>query len=103
MNPWVWPVLGSLWLFGCGLAGVVWKRNALVFFLSIELLLNAANLLFVAGASFWGNVEGLVWVFFVLIAAAVEVAVGLAILMQLQKVDLDQINSRDLKLGDTCE
>ena len=91
MSQWVWPLLGSLWFFGCGLAGAVWNRNALVFFLSIEILLNGANLLFVTGASFWGNVEGLIWVFFVLIAAAVEVAVGLAILMQLQKVDLDQL------------
>lgn len=97
MHEWVLPILGSLWLFGCGLAGTIWKRNALVFFLSIELLLNGANLLFVTASSFWENVEGLVWVFFVLIAAAVEVAVGLSILMRLQKVDLDQLRETQEK------
>lgn len=81
-------------MFGTGVLGVLLKRNALIFFLSIELMLNAANLLFVSFARDWGNEIGLVWVFFVLIVAAAEAAVGLAIIINLfrtkQTVDVDQ-------------
>jgi NADH-quinone oxidoreductase subunit K len=66
-------------------------------FLSIELMLNSANLLFVAFARNWGNSIGLVWVFFVLVLAAAEAAVGLAIIINLfrskQVVDVDQYNT----------
>lgn len=83
-------------MFGIGIVGVLAKRNALVFFLSIELMLNSANLLFVAFAREWGNQTGLVWVFFVLVVAAAEAAVGLAIIINLfrsrQVVDVDQYN-----------
>lgn len=86
----------SLALFSIGLIGVLAKRNALVLFLSIELMLNAANLLFVSFAYDWGNQTGLVWVFFVLVVAAAEAAVGLAIIVNLfrskQVVDIDQFN-----------
>jgi NADH-quinone oxidoreductase subunit K len=86
----------SLAMFGIGILGVLTKRNALIFFLSIELMLNAANLLFVAFARDWGNNTGLVWVFFVLVVAAAEAAVGLAITINLfrtkQVVDVDQYN-----------
>ena len=72
------------------------KRNALIIFLSIELMLNAANLLFVAFSQQWANQIGLVWVFFVLVVAAAEAAVGLAIIVTLfrtkQVVDIDQFN-----------
>jgi len=84
----------SMAMFLVGIIGVLAKRNALIFFLSIELMLNAANLLFVAFARSWGNQIGLVWVFFVLVVAAVEAAVGLAIIINLfrskQIVDVDQ-------------
>lgn len=84
----------SMSLFAIGMIGVLAKRNALVFFLSIELMLNAANLLFVAFANHWGNLTGLAWVFFVLVVAAAEAAVGLAIMINLfrskQSVDIDQ-------------
>lgn len=86
----------SLAMLAIGVVGVLAKRNALVFLLSVELMLNAANLLFVAFARHWGNVTGLVWVFFVIVVAAAEAAVGLAILINLfrakQVVDVDQYN-----------
>ncbi|MFA6916810.1 MAG: NADH-quinone oxidoreductase subunit NuoK [Parachlamydiales bacterium] len=86
----------SMALFAIGIIGVLAKRNALVLFLSIELMLNAANLLFVSFAYDWGNQTGLVWVFFVLVVAAAEAAVGLAIIINLfrskQVVDIDQFN-----------
>jgi NADH-quinone oxidoreductase subunit K len=87
----------SLAMFAIGIIGVLVKRNALILFLSIELMLNAANLLFVTFANQWGNATGLVWVFFVLVVAAAEAAVGLAIIIHLfrtkQVVDIDQYNN----------
>ena len=87
----------SLMMFTIGIIGVLIRRNTLVFFLSIELMLNAANLLFVDFAKTFGNQLGLVWVFFVLVVAAAEAAVGLAIVISQfrskQVVDLDQYNS----------
>lgn len=86
----------SMAMFAIGVIGVLTKRNTLILFLSIELMLNAANLLFVAFAREWGNQIGLVWVFFVLVVAAAEAAVGLAIIINLfrakQVVDVDQYN-----------
>lgn len=86
----------SMAMFAIGIIGVLAKRNALILFLSIEMMLNAANLLFVAFARQWGNEIGLVWVFFVLVVAAAEAAVGLAIIINLfrskQVVDIDQYN-----------
>lgn len=86
----------SMAMFAIGLIGVLAKRNALIMFLSIELMLNAANLLFVAFSRQWENQTGLVWVFFVLVVAAAEAAVGLAIIINLfrskQTVDIDQYN-----------
>jgi len=84
----------SMAMFAVGIIGVLAKRNTLIFFLSIELMLNAANLLFVAFAREWDNQTGLVWVFFVLVVAAAEAAVGLAIVINQfrnkQVVDIDQ-------------
>lgn len=87
----------SFAMFFIGIVGVLSRRNALIMFLSIELMLNAANLLFVAFSNMWENTTGLVWVFFVLVLAAAEAAVGLAIIINLfrskQVVDVDQYNS----------
>jgi NADH-quinone oxidoreductase subunit K len=87
-------VLISLAMFAIGIIGVLAKRNTLIFFLSIEMMLNAANLLFVGFANHWGNQTGLVWVFFVLVVAAAEAAVGFAIIINLfrkrEVVDIDQ-------------
>ncbi len=86
----------SFAMFAIGVIGVLAKRNALIMFLSIELMLNASNLLFVAFAREKGDTIGLVWVFFVLVLAAAEAAVGLAIIINLfrskQIVDVDQYN-----------
>lgn len=86
----------SMTMFAIGILGVITKRNALIFFLSIELMLNSANLLFVVFANRWENQTGLVWVFFVLVVAAAEAAVGLAMIINLfrwkQVVDMDQYN-----------
>jgi NADH-quinone oxidoreductase subunit K len=83
-------------MLAIGIIGVLTKRNALILFLSIEMMLNSANLLFVAFANQWGNQTGLVWVFFVLVVAAAEAAVGLAIIINLFRtkkvVDVDQYN-----------
>lgn len=95
MDIWL-MIFVSMAMFAIGIIGTLANRNALVFFLSIELMLNAANLLFVAFARHWGNQTGLVWVFFVLVVAAAEAAVGLAIIINLfrskQVVDVDQYN-----------
>lgn len=86
----------SLLLFAIGGIGLIFKRNTLVLFLSLEMMLNAANLLFVAFSDVWGNYTGQIWVFFVLIVAAAEAAVGLAIIINLfrtkEAVDVDQYN-----------
>jgi NADH-quinone oxidoreductase subunit K len=86
----------SMALFAISIIGVLINRNTLILFLSIELMLNSANLLFVGFAWQWANSIGLVWVFFVLVVAAAEAAVGLAIVINLfrsrQVVDVDQFN-----------
>ncbi len=68
-------------LFVIGAVGVLVRRNAIVIFMCIELMLNAANLAFVAFARMHGNLDGQVIAFFVMVVAAAEVVVGLAILM----------------------
>lgn len=86
----------SMALFTIGIIGVLMSRNTLILFLSIEMMLNSANLLFVAFAKEWGNQIGLIWVFFVLVVAAAEAAVGLALIIHLFRskrvVDIDQYN-----------
>ncbi len=82
-------------LFAIGVAGVLVRRNALVVFMGIELMLNAVNLTFVALAQLHG-VSGQIMVFFVMTVAAAEAAVGLAIILAIfrhtQSVDLTHIN-----------
>jgi NADH-quinone oxidoreductase subunit K len=83
-------------LFTIGVVGVLVRRNALVVFMSIELMLNAANLAFVAFARHRADTAGLVFVFFVLAVAAAEVAVGLAIIIAIFRnrgtVNVDEMN-----------
>lgn len=90
-------LLISLSMFAIGVIGILVRRNPLILFLSIELMLNAANLLFIAFASLWDNLTGLIWVIFVLVVAAAEAAVGLAIIINLFRsrrvVDVDQYNT----------
>jgi NADH-quinone oxidoreductase subunit K len=86
----------SMAMFAVGLLGVLIRRNTLIVFLSVELMLNSANLLFVGFAREWDDQTGLIWVFFVLVVAAAEAAVGLAIMISLFRarkcVDIDQFN-----------
>ncbi len=75
----------SALLFCLGLVGVVLRRNLLVIYMSLELMLNAANLALVAASRFTGNLDGQVMVFFVVTVAAAEVAVGLALIVALYR------------------
>jgi NADH-quinone oxidoreductase subunit K len=72
-------------LFALGLTGVIIRRNLLVIYMSLELMLNAANLAFVAMSRFTNNLNGQVMVFFIITVAAAEVAVGLALIVALYR------------------
>ncbi|MFY9331620.1 MAG: NADH-quinone oxidoreductase subunit NuoK [Candidatus Nanopelagicales bacterium] len=80
MNPENYIILSGL-LFTIGALGVLIRRNAIVVFMSVELMLNAANLAFVSFARINGDLDGQVVAFFVMIVAAAEVVVGLAIIV----------------------
>jgi NADH-quinone oxidoreductase subunit K len=84
-------------LFTIGVVGVLTRRNALIIFMSIELMLNAANLAFVAFGSLIQSFSGQIYVFFVIAVAAAEVAVGLALIVEIFKskrsIDVDQLSS----------
>ncbi|NDL57675.1 NADH-quinone oxidoreductase subunit NuoK [Phytoactinopolyspora mesophila] len=82
MNPTSYLVLATI-LFTIGSAGVLLRRNALVAFMSVELMLNAANLAFVTFARMHGNLDGQIVAFFVMVVAAAEVVVGLAIIVMI--------------------
>jgi len=88
-------VLSSV-LFGLGVIAFVFKRNILTVFMSIELMLNAVNLAFVAFARAHRQLDGLVFVFFVIVVAAAEAAVGLAIVIMLaqnrQSLSVERMN-----------
>lgn len=93
----LWALLAlSALLFVIGVVGVLVRRNALIIFMSIELMLNAANLAFVAFARQLNSLDGQVFVFFVMTVAAAEVAVGLAIIVNVfrlrETVFVDEIN-----------
>jgi NADH-quinone oxidoreductase subunit K len=81
--PLSWYLVLSALLFAIGTLGVLVRRNLIVIFMAIELLLNAVNLTFVAFARAHGTVDGQVIVFFVITVAAAEAAVGLAIILAL--------------------
>jgi NADH-quinone oxidoreductase subunit K len=83
-------------LFTIGALGVLIRRNAIVIFMSVELMLNAANLSFVAFSQLYDTLNGQVLVFFVITVAAAEVAVGLALIVAIfkskQSINVDEIN-----------
>lgn len=83
-------------IFTVGAVGVLVRRNALVMFMCVELMLNAVNLTFVAFSRFLGSLDGQAFVFFVMTVAAAEVAVGLAIIIALfrnrETVNVDEVN-----------
>ncbi len=89
-------VLSAL-LFTIGVIGVLVRRNAIIIFMCIELMLNAANLAFVAISRNLGETTGQVFVFFVMAVAAAEVAIGLAIIVSVfkhrQTINVDEINA----------
>jgi NADH-quinone oxidoreductase subunit K len=82
MSPMAYVQLSAV-LFTIGAVGVLLRRNSLVVFLCIELMLNAANLAFVSFSRMHGDIDGQVTAFFVLVVAACEVVVGLAIIVQI--------------------
>jgi len=83
-------------LFSIGVASFLIKRNIITIFMSIELMLNAVNLTFVTFTHIWHQINGQIFVFFVMIVAAAEAAVGLAIIIAIyrtrQTLNVDQIN-----------
>lgn len=83
-------------LFSIGIIGVLVRRNAIIIFMSIELMLNSINLSLVSFSSFLGNATGQIFVFFVMAVAAAEAAVGLAIVISLYRnkntLNIDEIN-----------
>jgi NADH-quinone oxidoreductase subunit K len=84
VNPTNYLYLSAL-LFSIGAVGVIIRRNAIVVFMCIELMLNAANLAFVTFARMNGNLEGQVIAFFTMVVAACEVVVGLAIIVSIYR------------------
>lgn len=84
-------------LFTIGTLGVLVRRNAIIIFMSVELMLNAANLAFVAFARYWQVMSGQIFVFFIMTVAAAEVAIGLALIVTIFRtkasIDVDQMNT----------
>jgi NADH-quinone oxidoreductase subunit K len=96
MVPLSWYLTLGAILFAIGVAAFLIKRNIITIFMSIELMLNAVNLTFVAFANHWHQVSGQVFVFFVMVVAAAEAAVGLAIIIAVfrtrETLNVDQVN-----------
>ena len=97
MIPVSFYIILSAILFTLGAICVLIRRNAIVIFMGIELMLNAANLAFVAFANQYQVLSGQIFVFFVMTVAAAEVAVGLALIVTIfrtkQSIDVDQLSS----------
>src|SRR5512135_2322871 len=96
MVPLSYYLILSAILFACGVVGFMIKRNIIAIFMCIELMLNAVNLAFVAFAAHWHSLSGQVFVFFVMVVAAAESAVGLAIIIAVYRTretsNVDQVN-----------
>jgi len=102
MVPLSWYLILSAILFSLGVLGFLLKRNIITIFMSIELMLNAVNLTFVAFANYWNNhhlklaLSGHIFVFFVMVVAAAEAAVGLAIIIAVfrtrETLNVDRVN-----------
>jgi NADH-quinone oxidoreductase subunit K len=94
------PLTHYLWLsavlFSIGVVGVLYRRNGIIIFMCIELMLNAVNILLVAFSAYRGDASGQVFVFFIMAVAAAEVAVGLAILIlmyrNIRSIDINILN-----------
>ncbi len=94
--PLSWYLILASLLFACGVAGFLFKRNIITIFMSIELMLNAVNLTFVAFAVKWQVLSGQIFTFFVMVVAAAEAAVGLAIIIAVfrtrETLNVDRVN-----------
>jgi len=94
--PIAWYLVLSAALFSLGVCGFLIKRNIITVFMSIELMLNGVNLAFIAFANRWHQVDGQIFVFFVMVVAAAEAAVGLAIIIAVFRsrntLNVDQID-----------
>jgi NADH-quinone oxidoreductase subunit K len=94
--PTSWFLILSAILFTIGVMGVLTRRNGITIFMSIELMVNAVNLTFLAYARQWHSLHGLIFVFFIMAIAAAEAAVGLAIFISLyhhrDTIDVDEAN-----------
>jgi NADH-quinone oxidoreductase subunit K len=94
--PFEWYLILAAVLFTIGAVGVVTRRNAIVVFMAIEMMLNSVNLVFISAAQFLGDINGQLFVLFVMAVAAGEAAVGLAIVLALfrnkRTVYVDEVN-----------
>ena len=95
MNPHLYLSLAAL-LFSIGAAGVLLRRNAIVVFMCVELMLNASNLALVTFANQHGNLDGQIAAFFVMVVAAAEVVIGLSIIVSIfrtrRSASIDDVN-----------
>lgn len=95
--PLSWFLILSAILFSLGVAGFLFRKNIITVFMSIELMLNAVNLSFVSFAYQWKQVDGHIFTFFVMVVAAAEAAVGLAIILTVYKnratLQVDEVNT----------
>ncbi len=97
MIPIAFPIGLAVLLFCLGIVGVIVRKNAIVIFMSLELMFNAANLLFITFANQFQQVDGQIFVIFVMVTAAAEVGVGLAMIVTIfrgkHSVDIDQLTN----------
>jgi NADH-quinone oxidoreductase subunit K len=95
--PLTWYLILSAILFALGVAGFLFRRNVITVFMSIELMLNAVNLSFIAFAYQLKQVDGHIFAFFVMVVAAAEATVGLAIILTLYRnratLEIDEVNT----------
>jgi len=97
MVPTTFYLLLAAFMFSIGAVGVLVRRNALIIFMCVELMLNSVNLTLVALSNLWGNLNGQIFVFIVMAVAAVEVAIGLAIVMAIVRhKDTTNVDEIDL-------
>ena len=97
MFPVVFPLILSVILFSLGIVGVLIRKNAIIILMSLELMFNAANLAFITFTNHFQNVDGQVFVIFVMVTAAAEAAVGLALIVSIFRLkktaNIDDLHS----------
>ena len=96
MIPLAYYLIVSAIMFSIGTIGVLTRRNAIVIFMCVEMMLNAVNLTFIAFSRYLGNLDGQVFVFFIMTVAAAEAAVGLALMIAFynnrESIDVEDVN-----------